>query len=259
MNFTKKLIAVGAITLAATFANAQTSKTDAVDKITLTAIVPNLARIKVVPKAYTDNSWIWYQTLPATLPTMTTVTGSDPKLIGTVLVETNMAQWDVVVTSKNKGALVNSDASPAKLKAITSGTTTAEVRVQIYSCFGNSDAGVGPGASTPPSTTCTLPASALTTSTGRADSLAVATGSSLCKSLGKTNGFMQSDMGAAGASEAASMLGNGTSDKPAKVAHLGIYAGLYNNTTVINEGKLVPTGTDPNYQEELSFSLVSKY
>jgi len=229
MNITKKLVAVGAILGAVTLANAQTVAVPATETITLSITNEQLAHIKVVPETYTDNSWIWNPAATA----LTAITGADPKLLGVVLVETNMPQWDVTIKSANAGSLKNT----AALKALISGTTATEVKTQIYTCIGDDHNTTSP--CTPTITSGKL--AALTTS-----------GVSIASSLGYSTGFTTANMGPA---PATTLLG-ATGTTPAPIAHIGIYGGLYTSSSVVKVSNLVGAGT---FTDELTFTLISKY
>jgi len=238
MNITKKFVAVSAILLAATFANAQTAVSIPPDNgatIDLSVEVETLAYMDVKPSVPLGNAWVW-SGVDRTTPAL-----ADPKLIGIVLVETNMPQWDVTVRGKNGGALKNG--AEEALKAFTgTGTAAAEVRVQLFTCSGKSD-GITP---------CTLGSTTSTTNGKLGNLTSATTGTSISTSLGKPNGFTTSgDMAPKGSAPVTS-----AGLKPAPFAHIGIYAGLYAGNSTVTENDLVGNGT---YSEQLSFTLVSKY
>jgi len=232
MNFTtKKLIAVLAVFLCATLANAQTAVT-ADDDIILSVEIETLAYIDVKPKTGSGTWWVWS---PAS---RTTQTQTEPILIGTVLVETNMPQWDVTIKSPNAGALKNGTTT---LKAYIGTTTASDAKIQIYTCIDK----------TTGTTPCTL--TGVSNTTGKMDALTAA-GTGIAKTLGKTNGFTSADMAPAGASPVTT--GGTSASKKASFAHIGIYAGLFGGNSAVSATDLIGTGT---FSETLSFTLVSKY
>jgi len=252
MNFTKKLIAIGAITLAATFANAQSpwpADYDLEMKISLEA----MAFMDITPKNNSGvKDWAW-----GTLGGGTTADVDSLKQIAEILVETNVPAWDVTVKSKYAGLLriAGTATKGDTLKAIV-GTGTDPVKVQLFTCVDQ------PAVITDP---ICKPTSLTTTTTvaGKVAALTTA-GVSLATASGKTSGYQQADMHAVAIDGGTGLPVGFTpsaqlATKAAPYLRIGVYAGLYSNktaTSAISQEKLVGDG---DYKDVYTFSLVKKY
>jgi len=133
MNFTpKKLIAVGAILIAATFANAQYVNPTA-QTLQLGIKIDAAAFMKFTPDASisTPLGWVW---TPGTTPAV-----SDLKLAGELVVETNLGMWDVTISSANKGYLIDGTDT---LKGMTTAASPAKgkVRTILFTCADTTNA-----------------------------------------------------------------------------------------------------------------------
>jgi len=253
MNITKKLIATGAILLAATLANAQ-APTLPTGSITLTAKVKDIAYMDVVPNAANaNNGWIWTTAVRATPK------ANEAKLIGQVLVETNMPQWDIKITPANGG--IPKDGT-TNLKGFIGTTTAQDAKIQLYACANNSYT------TAPANTAATIDPCQLTTITGTAntgvklDAFTATSGSSIkvAKSFGKTNGFTPAVMAApitGGVTDGAKAA---TPDpEQATSLVLGIYAGLFGATTTSASISAADLAGSGDFEETFTFDLIANY
>jgi len=267
MNFTKSLVAASAILLAATFASAQTAPLVSCDQSDLTCsnggkiepqiTIDNAAFMDLFPIDWGATGREWIRKTSATTP------AQDPQRIGTILIQTNMPRFDVTVKSPNAGLMKNDQGT--NLKAV-SGTTSADVKIQLYTCLGD--------ASATETTPCTTPpTAATTTSTGKVAALTAA-GVSIATAHGKTTGFVQSDLkltsvnatkntgtAAIAPGDPGNELGTdpipAVPTKTAGALYIGVYAALFTGTTTAVGGEdLIGNGT---FKENLQFTLISKY
>jgi len=291
MKFTKPLIAVAAVLLATTFANAQSGTIVCAQAGTCsnggliqpTVTVEQIGFMDLYPidwAAGDGRTWI-------KKATGTGAAAMSPQLIGAILVQTNMARWDVTVSSPTAATLVNS--SSAVLQAI-GGTAQApaigNASLQLYACLGDRAATLvgGTGASGTVSATgspcTTAPLGNATATAGKVDALTAA-GVSISKSLNKATGFTTADVtlttdanknvdiAEQDPNSNGGELSPGVPDpdyvaaQPKKVANsrwIGIYAALHTGTVAapvaVDGGDLVGNGT---YKAALVFNLVAKY
>jgi len=243
MNFTKKLVAVSAIFLAATLANAQTLPAPFTLPMSIT--LNSITYMDVNPLNASGGAWIWEPT--------STPAGSDLKAIASIVVETNMPAWDVTVSSQYGGLLRKTGTAVAgdTLKGIN-GTKTDPVKVQLFTCVDKPSA-YSDGLCTIAGTT--VPTTAALTG-GKVDAFSGTTAVSLSKASGKTSGFQQADMEANTTACFTTSCGSGD---PANYLRIGLYAGLYSTATAtayIAKSKLVG---DSEYKDTYTISLTKRY
>ena len=229
MNKSKSLAAAfAAILFTATLANAQvtinkdspasanTSYTgDAA--ITFSVEVEEIAKLTVADKKLVN----------ANLARASTASGNlaadELKLAGTIDVETNLARWDVTVSSVNGGKL-KKNGGTTFLKA-SSGTAVADVTLKIAACYGSG----------PSTTPCAYSGNPNVTTAGSGVISGNANAAiSLGTALGKGTTFFAD-----------------TDTDASNKGHVGIYAIIPSTfSSLAGDGK---------YEESLSVTLISKY
>jgi len=257
MNFTKKLVAVSAIFLAATLANAAVGDVVVTSPtLTITADVTGVSAMDVTPSAAvsasTGNLWAWTQAGSA-------IANTDLEQIAEVLVETTMPLWDVRITSTNGGLFKNGGGET--LQGIV-GSAVSNAKVQLFVCGDKTKAADVVTTSAPTATQtvgiCRPGALTGTTfTTGKVDPLTAATPVSIAKAFGKATGITPADMHAAETGP----VTQGAFDVTSRASYLriGVWAGLYSATTttaVIKRENLLGSGL---YTDTYTFTLVKMY
>jgi hypothetical protein len=229
MNNSKSLAtAFAAILLTAALANAQvTVNKDTPSSTNISysgdAAITFSVTVEEIAKLTVDNKNL----LNANLARASTATGNlaadELKLAGVIDVETNLARWDVTVSSANGGKLKKQNGTTF-LKA-SSGTAVADATLKIAACY-------APGPST---TTCTYTGNPNVTTAGSGVISGNAnTAISLGTALGKGTTF----------------FADGDTDTSNK-GHFGIYAIIPNTYSSL--------AGDGTYEESLSVTFISKY
>jgi len=239
MNISKKLIAAGAILLAATFANAAyTNPTDG--KLDMEIKIDAAAYMDVIAVNASNNAWAW-------TPAATPVVGN-LKQIGEILVETNLAQFDITLTSTNGGYLLN---AADTLKGLVSGKAVP-IKPILFSCVDTTNVAG--------SSSICAPAS-LTTSTKTGGKITLGSAAiSLATVSGTATGFKLAGDLKASANGAATGVTTGNSAGPGlPYMRIGLYAGMYTNATTpaaVAAANLVGDGT---YKDTYTIKFVKGY
>jgi len=269
MKFTKPLIAVAAVLLATTFANAQTTCAQGAacsngGLIQPTVIIDQAAFMDLYPVDWSSANWIQKNSGAAGIATLS------PQLIGAILVQTNMGKWDITVKSTDANFLKN---GANNLQAIAGAVTApANARLLLYVCKGDLEPTTAAGGIVTTSPCTVAPTGAATATTGKLDTLTAANTVSIAKALNKATGLDATDLTATGVDADKNVVfddgGNLTPADPGyidkKVAPsgwFGIYAALQIGTAAAPQGVAATDLTSNNgtYKNNLIFTLTAKY
>jgi len=247
MKFTKPLIAVAAVLLATTFANAQTTCAQGAacsngGLIQPTVIIDQAAFMDLYPVDWSSANWIQKNSGAAGIATLS------PQLIGAILVQTNMGKWDITVKSTDANFLKN---GANNLQAIAGAVTApANARLLLYVCKGDLEPTTAAGGIVTTSPCTVAPTGAATATTGKLDTLTAANTVSIAKNVVFDDGgnLTPADPGY-------------VDKKVAPAGYFGIYAALQIGTAAAPQGVAATDLTSANgtYKNNLIFTLTAKY